>query len=564
MLKIEDLKENEYYTIRDKFNEFWMIIQFKNIRDETTVFYHHLIDSLKDFKQNDWCDCSMGRKITKSTPEEICQLKCSINENNFISFKESQKSFNKSLVGRYFRAKIDNPIGIQIANKDDIFYQKNWHTIVLLKNKSEWSYSFKDYSGNFHPDFELLPEDYSPEQENKPNYIVGKWYTHTKWSPNSFIKFYSTRDYNSVNELERISQGYYSKNPNWSISYEHTLEEADMKIVSHFLPENHPDKQQNIPMKEEEFKVGQYVKNIDDTFNSTACKENNNYKELGIIGKITKVRYSNIAKLPSYEITWLKNGLKCGKDKQQITLAKLEEIDCSSLSNDEILEIAKQYFKVGTKIDQKPAYQGAGGIFTIKNLDFYWRGNNTNLSVGGTSIFNKSYGKFAKIISSPIENKEGTFILPLKWAIKVTTENSNTIFNWRTCGSCSIGNYCLYEGYAKDVKGYSLPYLPSDCVEITFEQFKEHVLGEKVSITEEIKPYQEYTEGLYQKLQNAENTYTISEDGSQVTFKFKYEIGGKELQKPEIIPVKVRKSINFEPKQQRVKLSIIKPKLLTI
>lgn len=76
-----------------------------------------------------------------------------------------------------------------------------------------------------------------------PKYEIGKWYTHKKWSPNSYIKFKSIRDSNTVWEIDRISQGdYKGTNDNWSISYEHTLEEAKMDVVSQFLPDGHEDK----------------------------------------------------------------------------------------------------------------------------------------------------------------------------------------------------------------------------------------------------------------------------------------------------------------------------------
>jgi len=80
------------------------------------------------------------------------------------------------------------------------------------------------------------------------NFEKGKWYTHDKWSPNSYIKFHSIRDYNSVNELERISQGIYKKEINWSISYEHTLKSVTLKEIQKYLPKDHPDLLQLNPL----------------------------------------------------------------------------------------------------------------------------------------------------------------------------------------------------------------------------------------------------------------------------------------------------------------------------
>jgi len=76
--------------------------------------------------------------------------------------------------------------------------------------------------------------------------------------------------------------------------------------------------------------------------------------------------------------------------------------------------------------------------------------------------------------------------LPEHWYIKITPENKKTISNWRTCGvlSSTGSGYCLSKGHPNSLDGHIGYYLrdkPNIGVEITFDQFKELVLGEKVS-----------------------------------------------------------------------------------
>ena len=74
--------------------------------------------------------------------------------------------------------------------------------------------------------------------------------------------------------------------------------------------------------------------------------------------------------------------------------------------------------------------------------------------------------------------------LPEKWYIKVTKENRESLEKWRTCGtfgSGTKGGYCVSEMHGN--KGYyysSGDRFPNEYIEINFDQFREHVLGEKI------------------------------------------------------------------------------------
>lgn len=67
------------------------------------------------------------------------------------------------------------------------------------------------------------------------------------------------------------------------------------------------------------------------------------------------------------------------------------------------------------------------------------------------------------------------FVLPEKWFVQVDKENKSTINNWRDSELYSEYGFVNQDG----VWLPELIYFDSDSIKITFEQFKEHVLGEK-------------------------------------------------------------------------------------
>lgn len=97
----------------------------------------------------------------------------------------------------------------------------------------------KGYFGWFdEDDLELV----SKEVSTTP-YVKGKWYGCKKWtSKNDFIKFDRLEDSSMAFYTECIKDKVYQKTNNWWSLFGHKLFEADMSIVSQFLPEGHPDK----------------------------------------------------------------------------------------------------------------------------------------------------------------------------------------------------------------------------------------------------------------------------------------------------------------------------------
>lgn len=88
--------------------------------------------------------------------------------------------------------------------------------------------------------------------------------------------------------------------------------------------------------------------------------------------------------------------------------------------------------------------------------------------------------------------KEESFVLPSKWCIKLTEENVKTLGDWRSSGPLKDKRY-VEEGWylhtpKHGAKGYNEYIRDPDYTEITFEQFKQHVLKESpvVETTKEI------------------------------------------------------------------------------
>lgn len=88
-----------------------------------------------------------------------------------------------------------------------------------------------------------------------------------------------------------------------------------------------------------------------------------------------------------------------------------------------------------------------------------------------------NYVELKKFINMPLKEE---FVLPEKWCIKLTEENVETLGKWRTDGILKDPRY-VKEGFYLHTpmsgrKGYNEPSKHPDYTEITFEQFKQHVL----------------------------------------------------------------------------------------
>lgn len=95
------------------------------------------------------------------------------------------------------------------------------------------------------------------------------------------------------------------------------------------------------------------------------------------------------------------------------------------------------------------------------------------------------------------KSKENIFILPEKWAVKVTKENINIINDYRN--SCNISGLFDLETYQfAEFLGYGIyrKSLDKGYVEITFEEFEKYVLHREILNDEDLS----YLIKLFKKL----------------------------------------------------------------
>ena len=272
-----------------------------------------------------------------------------------------------------------------------------------------------------------------------------------------YLKIINFQDDDFLN-AEWVSGNYYSNSGGYYLKHLHNpILLTDLLEIQQYLPDGHPDKQQNIPMKEEEFKVGTYYTYLGN--NAEGCN-----KTKGKAYKLKAIRQNTIAIFDG------NHGNECYL--KDIRKAELHEIDITNLSNDEILEIAKQYFPKGTKYI--PTSRVSKDTDTSTG-EFIW-GYDKRLE--DARLFTGIYedGKWAKIISSPIENKKETFVLPENWGIKITDKNHEILTNFYQRGYSFeqfIGKYInIYNKNKFNCYGKLQP----QHIELSFDQFKKYVL----------------------------------------------------------------------------------------
>jgi hypothetical protein len=367
----------------------------------------------------------------------------------------------------------------------------------------------------------------------------GKWY---KGVDNSYRKCSETRpDHCRYSEII-ISKSWRKDTGNayWDVR------EATLEEIQEYLPEGHPDK-----ITQDEYKVGDWV-----------------IVSLGSVEYVAKLTRISPPK-GRFKVLNTSDSLQKGEGSfdKIVRKAKLEEIPLTDLSNDEILEIAKQYYPVGTTywnldmvgnrsnkdIDAKPHTllkdcKPFIEMYNYKGFPIICRGNGNGYVYSG--------GKWAEIISTSQEVKDD-FVLPEKWCIEITNENRNLL---QTFYEQNIGKY---KGCSKDWmigKNGGFFVYPGDrhfhtCTEssaqqrwknkITTEQFKKYVLGEKVE-TNYIFPT-ELLEKRLEQLETSNEIYipTITKEKKKIDYTINSVFADIKVNLPEK-PKKIVKSIVLE------------------
>ena len=287
-------------------------------------------------------DGEMNEYLGIDVPDE-CIVYCDKNEefkydgwlfqNTDYVLKEQQEYFNdlSQHIGRYIRDLIDNPHSGSKVKKGDIG-KIITRCLVDFPNRKSYSCTCalsKDYLG---VKYELLPEDYSPEKENKePNieFIPGKWYKYNGW----YIKYKG-----HVNDIWRSSEQInYSKKYSKIESRFGERDSDDKKIllldlseIQEYLPDGHPDKVKNLKLE-----VGKWYKFLNGSFK---------------FGKYEKIHNSGNRIKFSEIIT--STGIYDNKSTHVDFTSNIEPLEDLSeiqkyLPNEHPDKITKQEFKVG-------------------------------------------------------------------------------------------------------------------------------------------------------------------------------------------------------------------------
>ena len=179
-------------------------------------------------------------------------------ENDYV-LKEQQKYFPdlSQHIGRYIRALVDNPhLGSEVK-KGDIGKIIN-RDQVDFPNRKSYSCSCalsKDYLG---VKYELLPEDYSPEQNIE--FIPGKWYKLIDCE-NAYRKCSRIPVENRLPYSELIGNGSYRCETGSSIDLTRIKLLEDLSEIQEYLPDGHPDKIGSF-----NFEVGKWYKFLNGSF----------------------------------------------------------------------------------------------------------------------------------------------------------------------------------------------------------------------------------------------------------------------------------------------------------
>ena len=210
----------------------------------------------------DWAyNGEMNEYLGKDVPDEYT-VYCDENEtftydgwmfrNKDYTLKEQQEYFDdlSQHIGRYIRALVDNPNSGSKVKNGDIGK-------IISSNRADFP-NRKGYSctcaldkNNLGIKYELLPEDYSPEQEVKePNieFIPGKWYKYNRW----YIKYKEHvndiwRSSEQIDSCKKYSQQEGSFGDRDSDDKKILL--IDLSEIQEYLPEGHPDKVKAIDLK---------------------------------------------------------------------------------------------------------------------------------------------------------------------------------------------------------------------------------------------------------------------------------------------------------------------------
>lgn len=323
---------------------------------------------------------------------------------------------------------------------------------------------------------------YEASEFLKFNFQVGKWYKFISYGNINNINYAKIKCFaqDTLSASDWILNGSFKESGAWNINHMSEIELlTDLSEIQPYLPETHPDKQTS--MEHSEFKVGDWVKIIQDGDGISSISQ----VYLNKIGKFVRKqngKHPFIVDVPNF------GNIHCFKIIP-VTLEEIETI-AHTLTDEEILEVCKQFYPVGTKF-QSALNDSNPYIGLTKGIPYLGKVDRTGEKVvwNGGSIGFLYYQKngFAKIIFSPIQKQKEEWKPPKKWVIKITDENKKILDNWRRIQSnfkdrnIEFRNWLTSNNHDNCYNHWCCS-IPKGYTEITFDQFKQYILGEKPTL----------------------------------------------------------------------------------
>ncbi len=290
--------------------------------------------------------------------------------------------------------------------------------------------------------------------------IVGRWYdfnnpTYRGKTAAKFKELSANKKYFRFSEFVGDNK-HKSYNGSWSLN-KCTNKLTDLTEIQPFLPENHPDKQNEwIP------KVGDWVKRswTDGDIDYFEIKSFDKDRNKIFVDYSKYYRNGKVLSNSSDE-TFGINGDGRVKDTKALPYEipddfVLPERWCIAVTH---YEKDKEVF-----IWRKNTFLTIG--FIHNDVSKTWSGFKMD---GYTEITLEQFKKH-------VLKQKGNFILPEKWCVKLTEENVKHLEDWRNQGKNSLSAGKIY-GYLHSDKIWT-PCIKTGYTEITLEQFKKYVLKE--------------------------------------------------------------------------------------
>jgi hypothetical protein len=360
MKELPYIDKNWYFVIDGNYKECVIKFDKKSSKKNHIYFYEGFQDNKKyTWKKGNWC-------FSKCTlePFDISQYAHLFPEDHelYKPLESKPMTYQHSVIPtdvNYFKAKV-----IKDIIRKDLYVSGSLPEIIpaesitwfiqsqkdLIKNKSKETIHPEGnrFSANIPAEYFEIIEDES-KTENKPEFIVGRWYKNTESGEYGKLASPLPVNESSFPCTEYIDDGkYYNYGSYYDKLWMENLIEVDLSEIQKYLPDGHPDKIKTIDMKgiQEEckrrFPIGCKYRSAVDSGGRIECilskddivytiHDNSVYGSYGAGCLYSDGKYAELISLPKS-----KSEIKLEKDKyyrlkidSTFFIDKIKSIDCN-------------------------------------------------------------------------------------------------------------------------------------------------------------------------------------------------------------------------------------------